>query len=155
MELSTATLWLLGGGVLMGFEAMLAPGIGFFFAALGAITVGVALLVGLIEGETSQMTLFFVSTALWALILWKPFRSFHGNKGTGYSDMVGASAIVGDGGLKKGDKGNVRWSGTTMTARLESDCPVESVPAGEEVIIQKVSGGVLVVAPVSNNSSGE
>ncbi len=131
----------------MAVEALALPGMGIIFAGLGAITVGAILLIGLIDSVLMQWTSFFIISTLWTIILWKPLMKSHSTPGTGYSDMVGETAVVGATGLSKGKVGDVHWSGAIMNARLVEESWVDKVDSGSEVTIVKISGGILDVAP--------
>lgn len=144
MEFSPSTYWLIAGALLIGLEIMVLPGIGGLFSGLGALTVGGALLAGVIESTVSQFTLFFLATGVWTILLWKPLKEFIKGKGTGFDDMVGSTAVVFGSPLKNGKKGKVRWSGTIMNCQMESR-ELDSIDVGSEVTISRVSQGVLIV----------
>ncbi len=144
MEFSTSSYWLMAGAVLIGLEIMVLPGIGALFSGLGALTVGAALIAGVIETQIAQFTVFFLATGLWTVILWKPLKAFIKGKGTGFDDMVGSTAVVYGNPLEKGKKGQVRWSGTIMNCQLDSE-ETETLDVGSDVTIAKVSQGLLIV----------
>lgn len=150
MDIASSYLWLIAGVVFMALEALGAPGVGFLFAGLGAVTVGSTVYFGMVAEDATvlQFTLFFVATAAWAFLLWKPLQKFHlSNKPQGYSNMVGDTAYVGSSGLHMGKEGEVTWSGTIMKARLESGASVMSLAPGDAVIITDVKGATLIVKP--------
>lgn len=144
-------IWLAAGALLIAFEALTAPGLGIFLGGLGAITTGIFIEAGYIAPDeaTMQFASFFGFTTLWAIILWRPLIKFRSSKGSAssYSDTVGGIAIVGGEGLKRGETGQVIWSGTHMNAVLEDSAPVDSLPAGTSVIIKSVSGNTFTVTP--------
>jgi membrane protein implicated in regulation of membrane protease activity len=143
--LDIAYVWMIVGALLVGLETLALPGVGLFFAGLGAITVGVALLLGLPHTLVAQTTLFFAATALWTLLLWKPMKRLLASPGGGYSDMIG-QPVVADGEVtKKG--GQVKWSGTIMSARLVPDAGIERMADKATGTIVKVDGGTVVVTP--------
>lgn len=144
MQFSPSTYWLMAGAVLIGLEIMVLPGIGALFSGLGALTVGAALIAGVIETQIAQFTLFFLATGIWTVLLWKPLKQFIKGKGTGFDDMVGSTAVVYGNPLVKGKKGQVRWSGTIMNCQLDLE-ESESVDVGSEVTIAQVSQGLLIV----------
>lgn len=145
MALSTAAVWMLAGGALIGLEALAIPGIGLLFAGLGAVLTGVALLIFPGLSPYLQFALFFIFTTVWAALLWKPLVRLRHIPGGGYSDMVGRRVTVGPGGLAKGAAGEVRWSGTTLTARLAENARSSRAEAGEELKITAVNAGVVEV----------
>ncbi len=110
-----SALWLIAGALLIILEIVLFPGLGFLFVGLGAITVGGGLIAGWVDSLANQFILFFLSTALWAVLLWKPLKSFISGKESGFDDMVGSIAIVMGQSIKKGMTGEVKWSGTDIS----------------------------------------
>ncbi|MDH5509870.1 MAG: hypothetical protein OEZ32_05880 [Nitrospinota bacterium] len=146
MEVSTVTLWLIAGAILVAVEVFVMPTMILAFAGFGAITAGLALNFGMVETIPNQVAVFFFGTIVWALILWIPLKGWYGPEGGGYEDMIGHTAIVGENGLQKGIKGEVVWSGSIWNARLSPDSPVDNVEGGREVVILKVETGVLSVA---------
>ena len=151
MENSMHLIWVLSGLALISIEVLMVPGIGFLFAGLGAISVGVALMGGLFISVTAQVTWFFCLTAIWAAVLWWPLKRAYRRPDSGYSDMVGDIAIVGPDGLQKRELGEVRWSGAIMNCRLNEGCDQEKLNPGTEVKILKVSDGILIVEPTTKD----
>lgn len=136
----------MAGVLLIIFELVLIPGIGFLFAGLGAISVAVGLIAGGIDSLSAQFILFFVATALWTAILWKPLKKFIGGKGSGYDDMVGSTAVVFGQSIEKGKMGEVKWSGTIMKCQLDPEAEgLGMIDPETEVIITGVSKGVLMI----------
>lgn len=130
-------------------EALGATGIGFLFAALGAFCTGILLQAGLIAEDQylTQGAAFFMLTALWALILWRPLKRMRLSKSApNHHDIVGRHAIVSDEGLAKGSTGHARWSGTIMRARLAEDAVMDMAAGGQELKIVAVDGSTLVLA---------
>lgn len=136
-------VWLIAGGILIVFEFILLPGVGFLFAGLGALTVGGLSEGHVIEGQLAQWLVFFAATLVWTLILWKPLKNFRIHHHAPFSDMVGKKAILLTS-LAPGGKGQAKWSGTIMNARLDPNIK-ETFPEGAEVTIGHVEGNVLVV----------
>jgi membrane protein implicated in regulation of membrane protease activity len=149
MTLAPSILWLLAGAALLALEAFGLPGIGFFFIGLGAIVTGVAIEIGIAAADDyiSQFAVFFISSGLFAMLLWRKLKAWHTSPRTAerYSNMVGDKAVVGKGGLAPGKEGQVKWSGTTMRAVLAADSP--PVAEGAGVIITAVKGNIVTVKP--------
>ncbi|MBF0171780.1 MAG: hypothetical protein HQK87_11975 [Nitrospinae bacterium] len=145
MDIDYAYLWMIGGGILLGVETLLLPGVGVIFAGLGAVTVGVALLLGLPESAVAQFTLFFAATALWGALLWKPMRRAMSGSSPGYGDMVGQPAKVVKGGLSKDANGVIAWSGSFLTARLDPASARTRLDEGADVVISRMEKGVALV----------
>lgn len=142
--------WFIASLVFFLLEALGASGIGLLFAALAAFCIGILLQTGLL-GEADYLAqggIFFILTALWALLLWKPLKAMRLAKtAQHHHDMIGRLAVVGDAGLAKGKKsGQVRWSGTTMRARLADDAAIDIAAGGEELKIVAVDGSTLILA---------
>ena len=145
-------IWLALGATLLALEAFGASGIGFLFAGLGAIVAAIFAHLGWAETFLSQTSAFFLATVFWAVILWMPMQKLKVQKGaesTDFNNMIGDEATVSQGGLAANITGKVRWSGTTMSAKLLAG----SVPQAEgaTVIIKQVKGTVLTVAPITED----
>ena len=142
-------VWLILGLALLVLEVAGAPGAGLLFAGLAAIVTSIAVHIGVVppDGYVTQLIIFFVATAVWALLLWKPLKKFNaGRKDGGYSNIIGETAYVGSSGLSKAG-GEVTWSGTIMKAQLARDVQAERLEAGSQVTIVEVSGAMLTVRP--------
>lgn len=151
MELSVTYIWLLAGVLMLVAEALGVTGVGLIFAGLGCLSVGIMLDFGHIADDATlmQFVLFFMTTAVWTLILWKPMRKFYSSKNAaGYNNMVGETAYAGSNGLSKGAIGEATWSGTIMKATLSEDASQSRVDAGSQVTIVAVKGATLIVKPI-------
>lgn len=145
--------WALLGAVLIALEVTVAPGIGFLFGGLSALSVGILITTGVVPPAsplTIQIAYFFGLTCVWALALWLPLKGrWRKNKSRGFGDMVGASAVVEGADLVFGKTGKVRWSGVSMKARIARESIAKKIPKGEEVYIIGTQGNVLFVQPTS------
>jgi len=150
MELSPSIIWLLAGSILIAFEVTILSGVGLLFAGLSAICVGVALITGWIESPTVQFITFFLITGLWAAALWRPLKNFMKSPQSGIDDMVGSVAVVCGDPIKPGQMGEVKWSGTIMKCKFDSETDRKVyLASGTEVTIVEVSNGILIVRPNS------
>jgi membrane protein implicated in regulation of membrane protease activity len=143
-------IWLAIAVGFMLLEAFGMPGIGMMFAGLGALTSGLGVLSTLVAQDSYavQLIIFFTSSLLWALLLWKPLQNMRvGKPEAEYRNIVGDVAYVGTGGVTRERGGEVTWSGTIMRAELSKDTPVNEVLAGTQVVITAVHGATLVVTP--------
>ena len=148
MNLEPSILWLIAGALMLALEAFGIPGIGLLFAGLGAILVGVTLEAGLVgaENTVAQFAVFFAFTSVFAVLLWKKLKNWRLNpRESEYQNMVGDSAVVALTGLKRGARGQVRWSGTLMSAELDASEPAQGLAEGTVVSIVAVKGNVLYV----------
>lgn len=146
--MALSAIWLLTGAALLALEAFGFPGVGFLFAGLGAILVGLLVELGLIATEAlvAQWAVFFLATALSAILLWQKLKRWRLNpESPQYSNIVGTEAMVTQT-LIADLEGQVKWSGTLMRARLAPGTVAELL-AGAPVIVRQVDGNVLIVAP--------
>lgn len=143
-------VWMIAGALFIVLEAFMIPGIGFLFAGLGAITVGLITATGLVQFDhlIPQMAWFFAATTFWAVVLWKPLKRFRIGKNESYKNIIGDQAIVVGKPLEAGKTGEVKWSGTTMSARIVDGDISTAIPVGNEVEIVKLSGNLLLVKTI-------
>lgn len=140
----TTLLWLLAGALFLALEAFGVPGIGFLFAGLGALLVGLMIELGILASTDIvwQLAAFFVNSSLLAVLLWKRLTRWRvARSDLPYTNMIGDAATV-VGTLSSAATGEVRWSGTIMIARLESGGPLGD---GTPVTITAVNGNVVTV----------
>lgn len=150
MTISTSLLWLAGGALMMAIEAFGIPGLGFLFAGLAALCVGILIEAGITDtfAYGAQTAWWFGLTVVWAVVLWKPLKRMRMSKaGQEYSNIIGEIATVGDQGITRHATGHVLWSGTTMQAQIAAGANIESIPAGAKVKIVDIKGATLHVVP--------
>lgn len=146
LSLSPSTIWLAVGAVFLVLEIIGFAGAGLIFAGLAGLSVGYAIQMGwLAEGSSLwQVAWFFILTAVWAALLWKPIKRFTKKPSSGapmYQNITGTRArALTD--MAPGVEATVRWSGTVMRARLEGDLPAK---AGDELAVIRIEGNVLMV----------
>ena len=144
--INPSSIWLIAGAILIILEIVLFQGFGFLFAGLGAMSVGAGLITGWIDSLSAQFILFFLSTAFWTAILWKPLKKFIAGKESGFDDMVGSTAVVYAQSIEKGKMGKLKWSGTIMKCQFDPEAEGRKIIAPEtEVIITAVSKGILII----------
>jgi len=145
-NISPSAIWLISGAFLIFLDVIMINVIWVMFAGLGAVCVGVALAGGWIVSPVAQFMVFFFATGVWSLLLWKPLKNFMSGRNTGFNDMVGSTAVVFGKPLEYGKVGQVKWSGTVMNCRLESNVEgLEKIEPGAEVTIAGVSKGLMLV----------
>ena len=109
--LTTKMLWLEFGVALVLFEIFLG-GIGIFFVGLGAITTGFFIIWNITTEDNlvQQFIIFFIASAVWALLLWKAFKNIKSLQNN-YSNIIGDEAIIESASLTKDKIGKVKWAG--------------------------------------------
>ncbi|MCE3233004.1 MAG: hypothetical protein K0R98_1261 [Rickettsiaceae bacterium] len=139
---NVSTFWLICGAACIAIEAFI-TGVGFLFVGLASISTGGLIASGLIDPANlvAQISIFLGLTFLWAVILWTPLQKFL--KRSGFQNIIGGTAIVESNTLASNTTGNVKWSGTTMLARLDKNS--QPVSKGDEVVITAMEGNVLTV----------
>lgn len=139
------TIWLIIGFILIASELMLTPGIGLLFAGLGALTLAALLAFDILQSTQLewQLILFCSTTLAWTLALWKVVKRYL-NTNNDYDMYRGTTAQVQDD-LVKGTTGTVRWSGTNMRARIQSDSTEQRIEKGTEVFIHQMKNGLMLV----------
>ena len=149
MNIPIESLWLVIGAVLVVAEAFIAPGVGLLFAGIGAIIAGLLIGLGLIPADNVvlQFAVFFAFTALTAGLLWKKLKAFRQGK-ENYLNIVGDAGTVEGAALKKGVDGKIKWSGTSLKARLIENAAAAQVSGGTEVIIEELRGNVALCRPL-------
>jgi membrane protein implicated in regulation of membrane protease activity len=152
-SLTPHTIWFIVGIVLIVIEIFLIPGTGVLFAGIGAITVGGALIIGWTHEIDNQFILFFLSTGVWAALLWKPLKCLMNSEDSGYSDFIGEIAVVYGEPLEKNKKGQLKWSGTIMSCEIAPEESSHKISPDTEVIIVGVSKGILRVKANSSSNN--
>ncbi len=141
---------LIFGAFMIAMEAFL-TGLGFLFVGLAAITVGLLIsFVYLAENDYMlQLAWFLFFVAAWAAVLWYPLNRFLRYRTEAeYSNIIGDKAVVVKNDLVKGKSGQVRWSGTNMTARIDNSAQIEKITVDSEVEITSIKGTLLRVKPI-------
>lgn len=142
-----AAIWLLAGAGFVILEAFVAPGVGLLFLGIGAILAGLSVGLGLVASQAlvAQTTIFLIGTAGSAALLWKRIRQYVQAR-RGYAHMVGDTGVVMNKPLTHDAEGTIRWSGTTLAARLAEE---GKVAEGKEVEIISISGNVALCKPIT------
>lgn len=147
--IAPSLIWLIVGAVFLALEAFGLPGLGLVFAGIGAIVTGIVIESGGVEASdiVLQGAVFCAGTVISALLLWKKLKQWRLNpKQPEYSNIVGEMAVVAGAGLTRGERGQVRWSGTVMQAEIDGDA--EAIEAGAQVKITALHGSVLKVKKI-------
>jgi membrane protein implicated in regulation of membrane protease activity len=140
-------VWSIIGMILMALEIFGIPGIGILFTGFSAITVAFTIYLDaqLIDDIAAQLLYFFFYTVVWAAILWIPMNKFiQYNDNGDYTNIINTYATTHND-MKKGDFGEVMWSGTKVRAMIEEDNLDEEIPAKTTVKIASVIDGIFYI----------
>lgn len=145
-------IWLLFGALLMAIEVIFIPGVGFLFGGLAALTIGIAVARHWLpyDDYIMQFGWFFAAAILWTILLWYPLKRFLKHPHSDFSNIVGSTAVVLKKPLTKEKRGVVKWSGTNMSAILDTKSEADLVPVGEEVEVVRTKGNMLIVCPLGD-----
>lgn len=118
------------------------------FFAIACVFTALLIHFNLLSSWESQVLSVGILTALITVFLWKPLKQFQ-NSGGGAdtsSDMIGKE-VPSSSEITHVD-GHIRFSGIDWNARLESDCPMDSVKSNTSCVITGVEGNVMLVKPL-------
>ncbi len=142
-------IWYILAAILMVLEVVFGFTVVLLFAALAAFSLGVMIDYGVIYHDDWVMSLayFFGFTIFWSLVAFKPLRNLLNKSagGANYSNIIGSKAIVAKGGLQKGHRGEVTWSGSFFKAEIAENSEHDSIVAGGLVKIVAVEENVFIV----------
>lgn len=118
------------------------------FFALGCIFTGGLLSLGVIEGWQSEILVVGISTAIIAVLLWKPLKNIQNpkSKTDDSSDMIGLIVPVVDD--ITNIAGSIRYSGVNWQARLAEGIDVEVIISDNQCTIVGVTGTTMLVKPI-------
>lgn len=150
---SVVWIWVITCVLFLALEAFAVAGIGFLYGGLAALTVGFLVAFEVINAYEmmQQIAAFLFISGLWAAVLWIPMKKMLRKKGGGYLNFVGQYAVIIDKPLTPESSGTVKWSGTSMRARIDLAHETKTLfNIGADVVITRVEGNVLyVVSPTS------
>lgn len=149
LELDVSYYWFALGAVLFLVEAVGVNGIGLLFGGIAATIIGLLIEINIVAQQsiTIQWTIWFLITALMAIILYKPMKKWRTNPTSKdrFSNIIGDNAKVGVGGLMLGKPGKIYWSGTLMNAAIDESSKQEAFMEGDIVKIADIRGNQLLV----------
>lgn len=143
-------IWFILGMIFMLLELKLGfTTVYFFFSGLAAISVGFLLATDVLDPNNTiaHFIVFFVALISYSALLWKPIKAFMVslNPKDQFSNIVGQTAYVANKPLKKGKKGEVKWSGTTVYAKVQDSETKKEFAVDEEVEIVEIIENVFIV----------
>ena len=139
--------WSLIGVLSVIGEVFLLPSGGLLFAGMGCLMVSTLISLSIITREAylDQFVIFAVSTAFVTLVLWRPLKNLlRKTEENGYSNIIGSSAAV-ESDIYSNTVGKVRWSGTTMKAKIDLQEESDIIKVGETVVITAINENVVSV----------
>lgn len=115
------------------------------FFGLGCLLTGLLVSLGIIQGWELEVLSVGLLSAVSALLLWKPLKSFQGHKVVQdtSSDMIGQTVPVSEPVTING--GKVRHSGINWNARLSDTAQVDVIESGIRAKIVAVDGNILII----------
>lgn len=160
-SLNQDTFWFMVGFGLLILEA---TAFGFttgvlLFSAIGALVTGSLNWLGLLpDNWMIAIGCFAISSALSAILLWKPFLRLQNNKELPKhetsSDLIGHSFRLTQK-ISRSQLGQTAYSGIQWRVELDDQCPVDEIAEGKKVEVSAVSVGVFYVKPVEELSHSE
>lgn len=144
----TIECWLCFGIILIILEIICGwPTIALFFSGLACINVAMALIFNLVSKTNiiEQCIIFLGCTLVWLICFWRPAKKLlqQNNKNT-YHNIIGTTAIVHQVDLKKGEIGEIKWSGTICKAMIIEN-NLDIIPANSLVTITETQGNIFIV----------
>ena len=148
--------WLVFGMVLILLE-LAVPSFTIFWFGLGALVVGVLMLLAPELSLTWQILIWVIaSTAFvvfWFQVL-KPKMTDRTKAGISREAVVGETAMVTR--APEGERrGEIRFSVPILGSESWSFISVDEVAVGDRVVVQDVSGNTMMVKKVTNQSTEE
>ena len=148
--------WLVFGMLLILFELAI-PSFTIFWFGLGALVVGVLLLLVPGISLTAQILIWIIASATFVLFWFKvlkPRMTDRTKAGISREAVLGETAMVTR--LPEGDRrGEMRFAVPMLGSDIWSFICVDEVVVGERVMVLDVSGNTMMVKKVNNLSAGE
>jgi membrane protein implicated in regulation of membrane protease activity len=118
------------------------------FFAIASFITGLLISSNLISGWEIEGFVLGISTAITAVLLWKPLKKLQDSGGGSdtSSDMIGRQVPTSSDITHHG--GTIRYSGINWNSRLAEDCASDCIPEGELCIITSVDGNIMLVKPL-------
>ena len=145
--------WITVGFALLALEVLvmaMASGI-LLFAGLGALATGLLMVFGLLpETWLAGVSSLGIASGVLAALLWKPLMRIQGARSPrkdNTSDLVGLEFTV-EQDIAALAPGNKRYSGIDWRVEIAQDAGVESIAAGQRVVVTSVDVGIFRVKPL-------
>lgn len=144
--------WIITGFLLLAIEVVTGFVIGIFlFAGLGTLATGLFMLAGILpETWIVGVASTGISSGVIATLLWKPLKKLQGEgvaRKDNSSDLVGHEFVL-DADISLSSMGSTQYSGINWKVELDRNAGVESIPAGQRVVVSSVEVGRFIVRPL-------
>jgi len=122
------------------------------FVGLGALATGLMMLVGILpETWLAGFASIGISSAVITALLWRPFKRLQGDRVPSKdrsSDLIGLEFVLTQD-INRSTPGKTRYSGVDWRVEVSIEAKgVESIAAGQRVVVVSVDVGVFRVKPV-------
>ena len=148
--------WLAFGMVLIALE-LLVPSFTIFWFGLGAMLVGLLLLLGLDPSLSQQLLIWTVASALFTLAWFKWIRPLSQDRtkaGLGREALIGEAGLV----LKlplESRRGELRFPAPILGDDTWQFLCDEELQIGDKVVVRELSGNTLIVTRFVSASSDQ
>ena len=145
--------WLVFGLVMLAIEVITGFVTAvFLFTGLGALATGLLMSLGILpETWIAGVSCTGISSGIITALLWKPMKKLQGNRLTkkdNSSDLVGYEFVV-DSDITKENPGSKKYSGIKWIVKIDETAGVDSIEAGQKVIVSSVDVGLFKVKLLS------
>jgi len=139
--------WLAFGMLLIALE-LVVPSFTIFWFGLGAMLVGLLLLLGLEPGFSAQLLIWALASAAFTFAWFKWIRPLSQDRtkaGMGRESLIGETGLV----LKvpvEGGRGELRFPAPILGDDTWQFLCDETLQVGDKVVVRELSGNTLIVA---------
>jgi len=147
-----AEFWIAIGFLLLAIEVLV---MGFttlflFFIGLGALVTGFLMMTGFLpQTWIAGISSLGICSAIVAGALWRPMRRMQGKrtpKKDVSSDFTGLEFVL-EHDVTTLTPGKTRYSGVEWKVEIDREAGVDSIPAGQHVVVTSVEVGLFKVKP--------
>ncbi|MDH5572563.1 MAG: NfeD family protein [Gammaproteobacteria bacterium] len=141
--------WLAFGFAMLAIEVVTGFTVGvFLFGGLGALMTGLLMSAGMLpETWIAGIACTGISSGVITLLLWKPLKKLQGDRPAGKdnsSDLVGHEFVV-DSDISNDRPGFTNYSGIRWKVEIDTDAGIDTIQAGQRVVVSSVEVGVFKV----------
>lgn len=146
-----AEFWLAFGFTMLVIEVLTGFTTGvFLFGGLGALNTGVLMSFGVLpETWIAGISCTGISSGIITMLLWKPLNKLQGDhpvKKDNSSDLVGHEFVV-ETDITLNKPGATNYSGLRWKVEIDKEAAVDTIAAGQTVIVSSVEVGLFKVKP--------